>query len=95
MYKAFKLLDNQHQQLLSMMALYLMVLFFTASVWPLPSQIVSSGQVLDEQQPCYICPETERDFGGNDIAGIDNINSWQDCGMYTRFKTLGMKRISS
>jgi len=40
------------------------------------------GIVEAERVPRYSCPEVDVDFDGHDIDHLDNVESWQNCGLY-------------
>ena len=36
-----------------------------------------------EQAPRYSCPEVDVDFAGHDIDYLENVKTWQNCGLYS------------
>ena len=63
-----------------MKAFQLTVLFVIMASFQ-PAEMEAQGNVSDTMEPRYSCPEQDVDFQWHDIGFIDDIISWQNCGM--------------
>ena len=48
------------------------------------SSVIDSKEdiVEAERVPRYSCPEVDVDFAGHDIDYLENVEDWQNCGLY-------------
>ena len=46
------------------------------------AMLLAAGLAQDEE-PRYSCPEMDIDFEHNNVASVDDVASWQDCGEHS------------